>query len=116
VRVGNLVQPGPGRGIGEDARGEARPVNPPVGGQGLGAECLEDFLIGFGSRLDNIAGDRIGADHYGAQFPEECGDRALPAGQPPRQSDDPGHQEGSASMSRQLGPALASVRSGTFSG
>src|SRR3989304_1118087 len=92
-----------GGGRGEGARGEAGPVNPPGGGQGLGAECLEDFLIGFGSRLDNIAGDRIGADHYGAQFPEECGDRALPAGPPPRQSDDPGPQEGSASLSPPLG-------------
>ena len=70
-RVDDGVERGQACGVGEDDRAERGPVQGAVGAQYPGAECLDDGREPGGAGLDDLAGDPVGVDEYGAEAREQ---------------------------------------------
>ncbi len=86
-RVGDGVEVGQGRGVGEGDGGQVRPVDPAALVEDGRPETVDEGQVGGTSGLDDLTGHLVGVDQHRAALDEKGGDGRLARADPPGQPD-----------------------------
>ena len=86
-RVGDGVQIGPGRIVGEGHGGQSGTVDGAVGGHDARAEAIDQRLIGRTAGGDDVAGHLVGIDEHGPAGHQQIGHGRLARPDAPGEAD-----------------------------